>query len=627
MPGICCIAQREGFDEHQLLASMANSIKHEEWYLTDRYSGPFFGIARVHLGIFNPEPQPIFNEDKSLLIFMDGKIFDYEGRKKDLERRGHRFAIDNDPEFCLHFYEELGKDFVKQLNGIFTIVIYDIEQQKLLILGDRYGLRPLYYAIDNNRLLVASEAKTILQANGVRELDDEAIADFFSFGKILQDKTFFNNIKVLPPASILEYKDGKLTVVQYWDFDFNAASDIPEEEFAELAVETFKAAVKRRLVDNYRYGVSLSGGLDSRAIVAALGEAAPQVMGLTLGMKDSYEVEIARRVAQKAGMKHVVTEVGPDGFPSYARDVVYLTDGMDTVGVTWLLPTHEEFRKYVDVLFQGLGAPLLRTNFLDVQLINARDEEELVQLLYHRRIIFPEDMRFSLFNKGYQVMARDMPMNSLRKAVRASKGDQPGNKASYFAVQNHMRRYSWMGSGIIAGTKLEPISPYYDNDFVDLVQKVPPQFRVHDHIYHKFFNRLSPELARITYCSTDVRPDAPLALWRIGIYYTEGKERLKKLLWSITGGKIVIRGNHAVPIQEWQLLNEKWRALINDTILAKDALSSRYFNMDYVKWLVENHGSMLSPGQMIRAKGFTCDYSLKLNYLITFELLLRLSTK
>jgi len=211
MSGICCLAG-EGSSQHQL-QSMAESIKHEDWHLVNIYSAPFCGIARVHLGIFNPEPQPIFNEDENLLIFMDGKIYDYEDKKRDLQRRGHSFRFtNNDAEFCLHLYEELGKDFVKQLNGTFAIVICDIKQQKLLIVNDRYGLRPLYYVTGSNRLLVASEVKALLQVEPKLELNDEAVADWFSFSKLLGNKTFFKDINVLSPASILEYRDGKLNI-------------------------------------------------------------------------------------------------------------------------------------------------------------------------------------------------------------------------------------------------------------------------------------------------------------------------------------------------------------------------------------------------------------------------------
>jgi len=226
VPGICLIAQKD-FDERRVLESMASSIKHEEWYQTDIFTTPLFGVRRVHLGIFNPEPQPIFNEDKTVAIVMDGRVYDYAEKKNELQRKGYRFSTDGDPEFCLHLYEELGTDFVKRLNGIFAIVLYDSRQQKLLVMNDRYGLRPLYYAVDGERLMVASEVKAILKAGKSRKLDDGAVADWLAFGRLLGDKTFFQGITVLPPASILEYMSGEISLERYWEFQYKAGYHYP----------------------------------------------------------------------------------------------------------------------------------------------------------------------------------------------------------------------------------------------------------------------------------------------------------------------------------------------------------------------------------------------------------------
>ena len=109
-----------------LLNSMSQEIRYVESDLTDIWSDEHFSIARVHHGIINPEKQPLFNEDKSLLIFMDGEVFDYDGDKKFLLNKGHRFKYrNNDAEFCLHLYEELGEESFKNLNGSFLIAIYN----------------------------------------------------------------------------------------------------------------------------------------------------------------------------------------------------------------------------------------------------------------------------------------------------------------------------------------------------------------------------------------------------------------------------------------------------------------------------------------------------------------------
>jgi len=129
MPGLMGIVSENAVDE-RLLDRMVNSIKHEKFHI-DKYITSHFGCARVHLGIFNQEPQPIFNEDKSLCIFMDGKIYDYEEQLNELKRKGHKFNYENDPEYCLHSYEEYGEYFIKKLNGAFVILIYDLKKNKI----------------------------------------------------------------------------------------------------------------------------------------------------------------------------------------------------------------------------------------------------------------------------------------------------------------------------------------------------------------------------------------------------------------------------------------------------------------------------------------------------------------
>jgi asparagine synthase (glutamine-hydrolysing) len=177
-------------------------------------------MARVHLGIFNPEPQPIFNEDKSLFIFMDGKIYDYDKEKGELKLKGHKFIYENDPEFCIRSYDQYGIDFVEKLNGSFVFIICNLKENKMTIANDRYGLRPLYYALNGNQLLFSSEVKSILEDKSFKELDDEAVADFFAFKRILGNKTFVKGIKILPPATIAVYDGHNLSIRQYWDFDY-----------------------------------------------------------------------------------------------------------------------------------------------------------------------------------------------------------------------------------------------------------------------------------------------------------------------------------------------------------------------------------------------------------------------
>ena len=628
MPGICCLAG-EVTDQGRRLQSMAESMKHEDRHLVDRYRASSCGIARVHLGIFNPEPQPIFNEDRSQLIFFDGKVYDYEDERKNLQRQGHIFNFtNNDAEFCLHLYEELGKDFVKRLNGTFAIAIYDIKQQKLLVVNDRYGLRPLYYAVDGTRVLIASEVKALLQIEPKSKLNDEAIADWFFFGKLLGSKTFFKNISILPPASIMEYSDGKLHIEKYWDFEFDETTNISDEELAEGLASSFRKSVARQLTGNHRYGLALSGGLDSRAIAAAMGDNASQVKAFTFGVKDCDEVRIAHIIAEKLGMKHHIVELNPDELPLHFKDVVYLSDGMDYVGISFLPIAYEEYRKHIDVLFHGLeGDVLLGEYFLDSNLLRAKSEDEIVQALYHSACTFPENMRLNLLKPAYYSRIKDMPLNSLKNEIQQTRGNRPENRATHFAIRNVIWRTDLMGC-VIGRNKVEEAYPFFDNDFVDWLQRIPPTLRLNYRVYRLFLKKLSPSLARVTRQLTGVPADAPLLLTKAGVYYHHGKAALRPLIYRLSAGNIYIRNTFGyISLNELFLVNKAWRKSIQDIITDESSLSREYLNIDYAKQLLAEHGKILPPWQIMSQQKFTADYSTSLSFIAAFELFLRLFVK
>jgi asparagine synthase (glutamine-hydrolysing) len=165
MPGLVGIVSEynDSIDIKDLLLKMCQVIQHEKWYKTDTFIDKKLGLGRVHLGIFNPESQPIFNQDKTLCIIMEGEIYNYQNMKEECIAKGKKIYFNNDPELILHLYEEYGTDFVHKLNGFFTLAIWNEKTQELLIVNDRYGFRPLYYTEHNGYLLFGSEIKAILQ--------------------------------------------------------------------------------------------------------------------------------------------------------------------------------------------------------------------------------------------------------------------------------------------------------------------------------------------------------------------------------------------------------------------------------------------------------------------------------
>ena len=167
----------------EFLLKMASALEPEDRFQVDLHSGEDFGLGRVTLGIANPEPQPIWNEDETLCLFMEGEIYDYADLKQLLLERGHRFKVDDDAEFVLHLYEEFGEEFAEKLNGAFVIAIWDQRISKLLVVNDRLGLYPLYYARVNGGLTFGSGVRALLADSALpRSVDPVAVSQFLVYG-------------------------------------------------------------------------------------------------------------------------------------------------------------------------------------------------------------------------------------------------------------------------------------------------------------------------------------------------------------------------------------------------------------------------------------------------------------
>ncbi|KAF5437635.1 asparagine synthase (glutamine-hydrolyzing) [Candidatus Methanophagaceae archaeon] len=615
MPGIVGIISSNV--DNELLEQMISSLRHEKWYKVDKYLDSFFGIARVHLGIFNPEPQPIFNEDKSLCIFMDGKIYGYDDEMNELKSEGYKFSVGNDPEFCLHIYEYYGIDFVKKINGDFVIAICDLKEEKLLLANDRYGLRPHYYAINNGKLLFTPEVKAILlDKNFKKELNDETVADFFAFGEILGNKTFLKGIEVLPPASILTYDRGIISIKQYWDFNYEPDYSKTEDEFVDELVETFKKAVAIRMKDNYRYGVALSGGLDSRSVVAAIEkDKRKDVFAFTFGPLDCNEVKIAKNVADIAGMKHKIIEITPELIIDNAENEILYSDGMDYIGVSFIPPVCRVVKdnNNIDVVFDGFAFDLtLGGSYLTDEIVNTKNKDELLKILYAKQRFFSEIELNKLFIVDYYNKIRHYPLNSFEKEFKVVKETHPGNCCDYLFLQNHVRRWT-IGGQILERFCIEDSVPTYDNNLIDVILKIPPELRLNHCIYRKFLKKLSPELASFIYDKNMIRADAPLILWKAGAIYQRIGNKLKRQIWKLSKGKIFIPGKRTyVEFNDWLRTNENWKIFFKDLLLDKNAMSKTYFNQDYIKTLIREH----EKGKKNNAQ--------KILYLASFELFLRL---
>jgi asparagine synthase (glutamine-hydrolysing) len=596
---------REG--DGGLLASMARSITYEKWHQTNLYSAPPLAIGRVHLGITNPEPQPIFNEDGSILIVMDGEVFDYEDEKKRLELRGHKFKVGNDPEFCLHMFEEYGEEFVRKLNGSFVLIIYDKRNENVLIANDRYGLRPLYYASEGIRFIFSSEVKAILKDESLKkDIDDEAVADFFAFGRLLGSKTFFKEIKLMPPGSIIIWADGRISEKKYWDIKFEESDhSLSEEYYLNKLVALFMKAVERRAKGKHRMGVFLSGGLDSRTVAGALNRFHPFVT-FTYGLRGGDEAIIAEKIARKLGTKHEFTEFKNDLLVSSAIEAVYLTDGMlNCAHIFWncLFPTA---RKDADVIFHGTGLDVLLGTYLSrvayrhsrgkissvflEQQISKSKGGVFTNLLYDELNNMISDAIAPLFySQSYYKKIRTYPHKSFCKSLEMTDGTDAINRTDCFFLQSWAR---FNLSAVLLRNHVEDRVPSWDNDFFDFILTIPSESRFGYNLYFKFLKRIAPELVEIPYQRTGVSPKWSPIAHSIGYLIKGGYKLFVQKLRERTGGIVSLPQNMGYPDLDDIIRRDfKTKRFFKNILLDERTLSRGYFNREFIVRMICEHMS------------------------------------
>jgi asparagine synthase (glutamine-hydrolysing) len=271
--------------------------------------GVGLGMRRLSIIDVSGGHQPIHNEDKTIWVVFNGEIYNFQELRAELERSGHRFYTNTDTEVIVHLYEELGADCVQKLRGMFGLALYDESRQCLLLARDRLGKKPLHYALDNGRLIFSSEIKSLLAvAPELREIDQEALLQYFYFGYIPDPATAFLRIRKLPPGYLLEFERGQLRVRQYWDLPvYGTAQTKSEDEYLDEMEHLLAEAVRIRLMSDVPLGAFLSGGVDSSIVVALMARASSKpVKTFTIGFsrKDFDETDAARTVAQRFGTEH-----------------------------------------------------------------------------------------------------------------------------------------------------------------------------------------------------------------------------------------------------------------------------------------------------------------------------------
>jgi asparagine synthase (glutamine-hydrolysing) len=294
------------------------------------WRGAGFGHRRLSIIDLATGDQPIFNEDRSAAVILNGEIYNFQDLREDLEARGHRFQTRSDTEAIVHAYEAHGERCVEQLRGMFAFALWDDRERRLLLARDRVGKKPLYYAHDGERLAFASELKALVQDPSLkRVLNLEAMDTYLSLGAVPAPMTIFQGIAQLPPAHYLIWDRTGVRVAEYWDVPQPAVVPRTEAQSLEAFAAIFEEAVRLRLVSDVPLGAFLSGGVDSSAVVEAMARlAGGRVTTTSIGFAEQgfSELEHARAVAETVRSEHREVMVEPRALEVLPRLVWHLDE-------------------------------------------------------------------------------------------------------------------------------------------------------------------------------------------------------------------------------------------------------------------------------------------------------------
>lgn len=586
MPGIVGVASsvnREDLDT--CIENMVQPMMYRRWYRVQKRVMTGAGLASISL-----DDKKFVSEQNRVLLVVTGEIFDQEKLRAKLWGNGDRDTSCDISDLLLKLYFRFGVESLCGLNGLYIICIWESDHKKLTIINDRYGFKKLYYWFSKDRLMFASEYKSIVwhpQFN--KKISELAVANFLSVSYLLDDRTFFEDIKLVPPASVMIYKEGQLTFRRYWDYEFSnrVEGKVRSEEYYidEYALRV-KEAVRKRCRENMC--LPITGGLDSRTLAAMASQSLEfsKVITCTIGHKHCYDVRFSRKIARSLGYKHTFIPVGPGYIEEYMDEGIWRLEGGAYCFTFWIFALdaflEKNNTKFAMSGFLG-GCLSGGQGYFSPALSEETNPEKAIELLY--RTFFNnvfEDRELAIILKpGVYKHISGESFASIKRCFNAPGTDNILNKSNYVDLHQRQRRFIAYHMDIL-GTFSEVLDPFADNEFVDFILSVPIEMKLGQRIYKKMIVKHLDKVSKIPRAINGLPLNASklrqssFNLWNR--FYG-------RILPRLTAGKLGHEYRH-VTHDEWLMTESK--NFVISTLRQKEYLED-YFNMDAVNNLVADH--------------------------------------
>ena len=567
----------------------------------------FMGHRRLAILDVSPAGhQPMSDLTKRIWLVYNGEIYNFRELREELRAQGHRFRTETDTEVVLYAYIQWGMQCVERFNGMFAFSLYDDRSKKLHLARDRYGIKPLYYAIAQSQkgdrtFLFASEVKSILAyADYGKQIDYEATLEYFTFQNIFSDRTLYRNVKLLPAGHCLGIEianaaalgdTGSLNRTRYWDFCFQEPENIGgERAYLEELNGLFVQAVERQLVSDVEVGSYLSGGMDSGSIscIAArhIRDLKTFTIGFDLNSASGIELGFDERTTSeylsylyKTEHYEMVLKAG-DMERCLPRFAWHLEE--PRVGQSY--PNYYAAKlagNFVKVCLSGGGGDELFGGYpwRYYRAVVNRDVEDYVDKYYAfwQRLIPHEDLRrvFSPIREK----TKDVETRDIFAAVFQDQGGAPNtpeeyvNRSLYFEAKTFLHGLFVVEDKLSMAHSLETRVPFMDNDLVDFAMQLPVRFKLGN----------LKEVARMDENEVGRKREKYFARTR------DGKLLLRKMMESYVPDRITkgIKQGFSSPDNSW--FRGESIDLVKTRLMGEDSLLYSFFDRDSVRSLVNDH--------------------------------------
>lgn len=557
MCGIAGFLLRDQSANALAVRAMCDQIRHrgpdDEGIYLDRGCG--IGIRRLSIIDLSTGHQPISNEDGTVWVVLNGEIYNYQPLRNALISRGHRFKTQSDTETLVHLYEEYGPEGISQLHGMFACAVWDAARERILLVRDRFGKKPLYYSILTNGLFFGSELKCLYPTGVPLEIDKDALKLYFQFSYIPDPLSPYKAVRKLPPGNWLTYDShGNVRQGVYWKLPEPATSaplDLSEGAASDRVRKVFDESVRVRMIADVPLGAFLSGGIDSSSVVASMAmQSREPVKTFSIGFEESAfnELPAAALVAKKFNTNHHEIVVRPDSVSLVSKLVSYFDEPFGDSSAIPTFIVSEFAAQHVKVALTGDGGDELFAGYESFFGADRLRRFDLVPEIVRRCISKIGDLwPYSFYGKNYlrmisrpTALARYFEFNYspyfLREALLKPEWMLPADSA--FSASCFAHCLLPLAADIVPQTmyfeatakltgdmlvkvdrmsmanSLEVRSPMLDHRLAELAMSIPHSWKMRDGKGKQIFlkavgNRLPPELLTLPKKGFGV----PLALW------------------------------------------------------------------------------------------------------------------